>query len=134
VTLTRVAGPIALVVVIAVALTIGSGVLHRSPASAAERIAALETQVKCPSCEDLSVAVSNAPSAVAVRHQISAFVHEGRSDQEITDYLVAKFGPTILLRPPTSGLTLVLWVVPVVLGVGALVGLGRFALRRGAGA
>ena len=47
------------------------------------RIAHLETLVKCPACEDLSVAQSNATSAIAVRHEIARRVRAGESDNQI---------------------------------------------------
>jgi cytochrome c-type biogenesis protein CcmH len=85
------------------------------PAQSA-RIAHLESLVRCPSCEDISVAQSNATSAVAVRHEIEAKVRRGVSDTAILTSLEATYGTSILLSPPTSGLGVLLWVVPA-LGV-----------------
>jgi cytochrome c-type biogenesis protein CcmH len=112
-------------------LVSGAAVLVRpSGSSEAARIAHLETLVRCPSCDDLSVAVSNATSAIAVRHEISTKVHEGRSDDEILTSLEAAYGTSILLSPPTSGLGVLLWVVPL-LGVLLLVASAvRLARRR----
>ncbi|MFY9783213.1 MAG: cytochrome c-type biogenesis protein CcmH [Acidimicrobiales bacterium] len=93
----------------------GAAVLLRpSTSSEAARIAHLETLVRCPSCRDLSVAVSNETSAVAVRHEIEAKVHEGKSDDQILTSLEAAYGTSILLSPPTSGLGVLLWIVPIV--------------------
>jgi cytochrome c-type biogenesis protein CcmH len=98
--------------------------------SSVTRIAHLETLVRCPACDDLSVAVSNATSAIAVRHEISADVHRGESDNKILTSLEAAYGPSILLSPPTSGLGTLLWVVPVA-GLVLLAGIGlRLARRR----
>ncbi|MGB7104621.1 MAG: cytochrome c-type biogenesis protein CcmH, partial [Acidimicrobiales bacterium] len=88
--------------------------LRPSTSSEAARIAHLETLVRCPSCRDLSVAVSNETSAVAVRHEIEAKVHEGKSDDQILTSLEAAYGTSILLSPPTSGLGVLLWIVPIV--------------------
>jgi cytochrome c-type biogenesis protein CcmH len=57
-------------------------------------------------------------------------VRAGESDQQIEQYLVSRYGPSILLRPPTTGLTAVVWVVPVLAAVGGLGGLGLFFWRR----
>jgi cytochrome c-type biogenesis protein CcmH len=101
-----------------------------SAPSSVTRIAHLETLVRCPACDDLSVAVSNATSAIAVRHEISADVHRGESDNKILTSLEAAYGPSILLSPPTSGLGTLLWVVPVA-GLVLIVAIGlRLARRR----
>ncbi|MCU1363522.1 MAG: cytochrome biosis protein [Acidimicrobiaceae bacterium] len=109
----------------------GAAVLVRpSGSSQAARIAHLETLVRCPSCDDLSVAVSNATSAVAVRHDITTKVHEGKSDDQILTSLEAAYGASILLSPPTSGLGVLLWIVPLI-GVLLLVAsAARLARRR----
>jgi cytochrome c-type biogenesis protein CcmH len=101
-----------------------------SAPSSVTRIAHLETLVRCPACDDLSVAVSNAASAIAVRQEIAADVHRGESDNKILTSLEASYGPSILLSPSTSGLGALLWVVPVA-GLVFLVGVGvRLARRR----
>jgi cytochrome c-type biogenesis protein CcmH len=101
-----------------------------SAPSSVTRIAHLETLVRCPACDDLSVAVSNATSAIAVRHEIAADVHRGESDNKILTSLEADYGPSILLSPPTSGLGALLWAVPVA-GLFVVVAIGlRIARRR----
>jgi cytochrome c-type biogenesis protein CcmH len=98
---------------------VASGIFDHRPTSSADRVAALEAQVKCPSCEDLSVAQSTAPSSLAVRHEIEHLVASGRSDAQILDQLTAAYGPTILLSPPTHGLALLVWLFPFVVLVAA---------------
>lgn len=110
---------LALVVVLLVALVIGSGVLSSSPPTPAQRITSIEAQVKCPSCEDLSVAQSTSPSSLAIRHQIATQVAEGRSDAEIIASLQARYGATVELTP-TGGLSVILWLVPLVVILAAL--------------
>ncbi len=77
------------------------------------RIAHLESLVRCPACEDISVAQSSATAAIAVRHEISAKVRRGDSDTQILTSLEATYGTSILLSPPTSGLGSLLWIVPI---------------------
>jgi cytochrome c-type biogenesis protein CcmH len=122
-------GPLALVVVLAVALVVGSGV-GGHPATAAQRAEALDAQLRCPSCEDVSVADSGAASAVAVRRQVLRLVQEGSSDQAIEASLEARYGPTILLRPPARGLTSLVWLLPALAGGAAVVGLVVLFSRR----
>ena len=88
-------------------------VLNPHGSNESARIAHLETLVRCPSCDDLSVAVSNATSAIAVRHEIASKVHEGQSDNKILTSLESAYGTSILLSPPTSGLGVLLWAVPL---------------------
>jgi cytochrome c-type biogenesis protein CcmH len=120
----------ALLVVLVVALAIGSGLGSEGHQTDAQRAAALETQIRCPSCEDVSAADSSASAAVAVRQEIAHMVAEGRTDQQIENALVGRYGPTILLRPPTRGLTSLVWIVPAVAGAGAIVVLGVLFWRR----
>ena len=123
----RVATPL---VVLAVALVIGSGLFDSSPQTAAQRAAAIEATVRCPSCTDLSVAESNATTAIAVRHQIEGMVAAGSSTADIDQTLVAEYGQTILLVPPDAGGVPLIWIIPLVLGAGALVGVAVVFWRR----
>jgi cytochrome c-type biogenesis protein CcmH len=100
-----------------------------SVATSASRINHLETLVRCPSCEDLSVAVSSATSAIAVRHEITADVRAGRSDSQILTSLEDAYGTSILLSPPTSGLGILLWAVPLCVGLAVVVVVVRIARR-----
>jgi cytochrome c-type biogenesis protein CcmH/NrfF len=116
--------------VVLVAVAALAVALRPSASSAANRIAHLETLVRCPSCDDLSVAVSNATSAIAVRHEIAQKVHAGESDDKILTSLEDVYGTSILLSPPTSGLGVLLWIVPL-LGVLLLIASAlRLARRR----
>ena len=116
--------------VLAVALVIGAGVFSSAPETAAQRAAAIETGVRCPSCTDVSVADSDATTAIAVRHQIQSLVDAGRSTEAIDQVLVSEYGQTILLVPPdTAGVPLI-YVVPLVLGAGTLVTVGILFWRR----
>jgi cytochrome c-type biogenesis protein CcmH len=117
-------------VVLIVALLIGSGVFSSKPLTRAQRVEAIASGIKCPSCEDLSVADSNAQTAVTVRTAIAAQVAAGRTDQQIDDYLVARYGSAIVLTPPTSGWSLLVWILPLVGGVVAVGGLTLFVVRR----
>ncbi|MGH8979989.1 MAG: cytochrome c-type biogenesis protein [Acidimicrobiales bacterium] len=106
-----------LLVVLGVALAIGSGVGASAPSSDAARVAQIESRVRCPSCDDISVAESTASSAIAVRHEIARLVRSGETSGAIESRLAAQYGPSILLVPPSSGLSLVVWVVPLAGGV-----------------
>jgi cytochrome c-type biogenesis protein CcmH len=79
-----------------------------------ERALALEQQIKCPVCRGQSVAESDSPAAKAIRTEISRRISDGQSDSEIRNYFAATLGPDLLLRPPSSGLAGLVWVLPVV--------------------
>ena len=96
----------------------------------AARIARLESLVRCPACEDLSVAQSDATSAIAVRHEIAADVARGLSDAQILTSLESAYGTSILLSPPTSGLGALLWVGPLLVALAVVAGAIRVARRR----
>jgi cytochrome c-type biogenesis protein CcmH/NrfF len=123
----RVLVPLAILVV---ALLIGSGALDSASPTAGQRAAALESDVRCPSCTDVSVAESNATTAIAVRHQIESMVAAGQSNADIDQTLVSEYGQTILLVPPDAGGIPLIWVIPIVLGAGALTGVGILFWRR----
>ena len=117
-------------VVLVVALLAGSGAFSSSPPTDAQRVAAIESVIRCPSCEDLTVAVSSAPTALTVRSTVSRLVAEGRTDQQVEDYLVSRYGSAIVLDPPASGWSLLVWVLPVAGGVVAAVVLAAVLVRR----
>ena len=86
--------------------------------SAAQRVAHLETLVKCPSCQDLSVAQSTSSSSLAVRHEIEGMVAKGDSDSQILTTIEDAYGTSILLSPSTAGWGALLWLVPTAVVVG----------------
>lgn len=103
-----------------------------APASDTARIARLERLIGCPSCADLSVAESNAPSALAIRQLVDRQVRAGATDRAIEARVVASYGGSILLRPATSGIAGAVWVLPILGGAMALAGLAvMFGRRRG---
>jgi cytochrome c-type biogenesis protein CcmH len=95
-------------VVVAVAAVVTNPAGH----GPADRVAHLEELVKCPSCENLSVAQSNSTSALAVRHEIATMVKAGNTDAQILTTIEAAYGPSVLLSPRTSGLGVLLWLSP----------------------
>ena len=117
-------------VVLIVSLVIGSGVFDRHAPTPAERISSLEARIKCPSCQDLSVAQSTSPSSLAVRADIVAGVRHGRSDDDIIASLRERYGTQVDLTPQ-GGLSIILWVVPALMLVVILVIIGLSVRRRG---
>jgi len=121
-------GPwIALGIVVAIALAVV--LWPNGDQSPAARAHALETELKCPECQGLSVAESQAPTSRAIRADIKRRIARGQSDAEIRQAYVEDYGESILLSPRDSGISLIVWVLPVVVLVLGATGI-VFALRR----
>jgi cytochrome c-type biogenesis protein CcmH len=118
----------ALLAVVVVAVVIGGrGSGHSESVTAhVERIA---RGVRCPTCRDLSAAESDAAAAKAVRLAIRRDVVAGKSDDAIRASLASRYGRDILLTPDASGVTGLVWVLPVV-AVIAAIGFLAIAFRR----
>ena len=97
-------------------------------AAGARRAAALADQLRCLVCQNQSIAESNAELAVDLRREINEQIRAGRSDGEIVDFMVARYGDFVLYRPPVKSHTLLLWFGPALLAIAALIAFMR-ALR-----
>lgn len=73
------------------------------------------SEVRCLQCQNESIKDSNAFLAADLRREIRRMLGEGRSDDEIFDFLVQRYGDFALYRPRMEGKTLALWVIPAVL-------------------
>lgn len=116
-------------VVLFAALFVGSGILDRHAPTQAERISALESSLKCPSCQDLSVAQSTSPSSLAVRAEVVSGVRQGKSDEQIVAGLRARYGTAVDLTP-SGGLSSILWIVPALFALGVVVAVVLAVRRR----
>jgi cytochrome c-type biogenesis protein CcmH len=116
-----------LVVVVGGALVVGT--TDTGDRTEEERIEAIASSVRCPTCRGQSVADSDAIAAENVRREIARRVGEGETDDEIRNALAARFGEGIILTPSRSGVTGLVWVLPVAGAVVAFAGL-VFAFRR----
>ena len=95
------------------------------------RFHALASELRCVQCQNQSLADSNAQIAHDLRREVLALMREGRSDAQIKQFLVERYGEFVLYQPRMHGGTLLLWLGP---GVLLLVGAGVLVLhlrRRG---
>ncbi len=82
-------------------------------------------ELRCPKCQNQNLAGSDAPVATDLRRELHRLIVEGRSDREIVDYMVGRYGDFILYRPPLDSRTVVLWGLPAAL---LLIGIGVVAV------
>src|SRR5436305_11815885 len=95
------------------------------------RARALSKELRCMVCQNQSIDDSDAPLARDLRVLVRERLQAGDSDRQVIDFLVARYGEFVLLRPRLSAHTALLWLAPfslVLLGAWALVSLWR---RRG---
>ncbi|MBB1519681.1 cytochrome c-type biogenesis protein [Aquipseudomonas guryensis] len=95
-----------------------------------ERFRTLTAELRCPKCQNQNIADSNAPIATDLRREIFRMLEEGKSNAEIVDFLVLRYGDFVLYKPPVDTRTYLLWYGPfALLGLGVF-GLGVLVLRR----
>ena len=117
----------------ALALVLAAGAAAAQDADRAldKRAQRLEQQLRCLVCQNQTIAESNAPLAVDLRKQVREQMEKGASDQDIIDYMVARYGDFVLYRPPFKARTVLLWAGPFVLLVlGAFFAWRRVTRRR----
>jgi cytochrome c-type biogenesis protein CcmH len=95
-----------------------------------QRAVELAEQLRCLVCQNQTIADSNAELAVDLRRQIREQIAQGKSDAEITGFMVERYGDFVLYRPPLKATTLLLWLGPPVLLLAAIGGLLRYLRER----
>lgn len=85
------------------------------------RVQGIASQLRCLVCQNQSIADSDADLAVDLRKQVIEQINAGRSDKEIIDYMVERYGDFVLYNPPFKASTVILWLGPVVLFLAAAV-------------
>ena len=97
-----------------------------------KRYQALSQELRCPKCQNQNIADSNAPISQDLRRILHEQLEAGASDQEILDYMVARYGEFVRYRPEFSSATAALWLAPLILL--ALAAVVVALLMRGRGA
>jgi cytochrome c-type biogenesis protein CcmH len=88
--------------------------------------------LRCPKCQNETIAESPAGVAVDLRREVRRMLVEGRSDQEILDFMSERFGDFVLYKPPFTARTVLLWLAPALLLIGALITVVIVIRRRAA--
>ena len=97
------------------------------------RFRQLTHELRCVMCQNQSLADSNAEIARDLRHEVLALMRQGKTDAEIRDFMVARYGEFVLYKPRLEGQTLLLWFAPlalVLIGGGLVFVLVRRGSRR----
>jgi cytochrome c-type biogenesis protein CcmH len=90
----------------------------------------LSQGLRCVVCQNQSIDDSNAPLAHDLRVLLRERLLSGDTDEQAIDYIVARYGNFVLLRPPMQLNTLVLWVGPALFVMIAAIGFGRYLRTR----
>jgi cytochrome c-type biogenesis protein CcmH len=101
---------------------------------AQSRAVKLSEQLRCLVCQNQTIAESNADLALDLRQQIREQIAAGKSDEEIIQYMVNRYGDFVLYKPPFKATTLLLWLGPALLLVGGVIVLVRVLRARNAAA
>jgi cytochrome c-type biogenesis protein CcmH len=87
---------------------------------ASKRAVEISAQLRCLVCQNQTIAESNAELAVDLRRQVHEQIKAGRSDREIIDFMVDRYGAFVLYKPPFNAATVLLWLGPALLAVLAI--------------
>ena len=86
------------------------------------RYRGLVDELRCPKCQNQNLSDSNSQIAIDLRGEVARMVLEGKSNREVIDFMVQRYGDFVLYRPPVQSNTMVLWVGPsVMFGLGLLI-------------
>lgn len=80
-------------------------------------------QMRCPMCQSQNLAGSDSMVSQDLKRELHRLIRDGKTDNEVVDYMVSRYGEFVLYKPKVEGSNLVLWLSPVVL---LLVGMGIF--------
>ena len=93
----------------------------------AVRFEELTKELRCPKCQNQNIADSDAVVAKDLRERVLALVKDGKSKDEIIDYMIDRYGYFVHYDPPVTPATLILWVLPVLI---VIIGFGFIVIRQ----
>ena len=94
-----------------------------------QRLIAISEELRCLVCQNESLAGSRADLAMDLRREIRTLIKADKTDAEIMDFMVSRYGDFVRYRPPVNPVTWLLWFGPFALLIMALVGLVRMVRR-----
>lgn len=125
-----------LAAVFAALLLAGNGIAREAAPLAEDeviekRLVNIAEELRCLVCQNESLAGSRADLANDLRREVRGLIKQGKTDQEIKDYLVSRYGDFVLYQPPVKPTTWLLWAGPFVLLVAGIAVLITYLRRRG---
>ena len=96
------------------------------------RYESINRELRCLVCQNETIADSNATLARDLRREVREMIEEGKSDDEIRDFMIARYGDFVLYKPRMTPVNYLLWAAPVLLLMGGLYGVVRVVRRRAA--
>lgn len=96
-----------------------------------ERFRELTHQLRCPKCQNQAIADSDAQISRDMRERVASMIRAGKSNDEIVNYFVARYGTFVNYKPPVTAETLMLWAGPALVFVAGIF-LVLWQLRRAA--
>lgn len=90
----------------------------------------VSSELRCPKCQNQNIADSDAPIAMDLRREVYRMVTEGKSDQQILDFMVSRYGDFVRYKPALTPATMVLWFAPAALLLGGFIFLLVLLRRR----
>ena len=94
--------------------------MNREDQALEKRVRDLSSELRCLVCQNQTLADSSAPLAVDLRNQVREQLKSGKSERDVIDFLVARYGDFVLYRPPLQANTVLLWAGPFLLLVAGL--------------
>jgi cytochrome c-type biogenesis protein CcmH len=95
-----------------------------------QRLIAISEELRCLVCQNESLAGSRADLAMDLRRELRTLIKQGKTDAEIREFMVSRYGDFVLYRPPVKPTTWLLWAAPFGLMVAGLVALFVYLRRR----
>jgi cytochrome c-type biogenesis protein CcmH len=125
----------ALVAGLLLAVSAGSGAIvfeqrEFDDAEQLDRYKTLIYELRCLVCQNQNLADSDADLAGDLRNEVYRMIREGKTNEDVVDFMVARYGDFVLFRPPFNAKTVALWVAPFILALGGLVLLVAHLRRR----
>lgn len=95
-----------------------------------QRLIVISEEMRCLVCQNESLAGSRSDLANDLRREIRVLIKEGKSDEQIRNFMVERYGDFVLYRPPVKPITWLLWIGPFVILLFGVIGLMVYLHRR----
>jgi cytochrome c-type biogenesis protein CcmH len=95
-----------------------------------QRLIVISEEMRCLVCQNESLAGSRSDLANDLRREIRILITEGKTDEQIRNFMVERYGDFVLYRPPVKPITWLLWIGPFVILLAGIIGLMVYLRRR----